>query len=67
MKLQSQQQPVISTWAASVAIALLLSCSHMLDGPDDIQAEQDIQNQIASTAKALKDTKSVYVAVNDGN
>lgn len=44
----------VSIWLLALVVALLMSCSYMLDGPDDIQVERDIQTQISNTAKALQ-------------
>lgn len=32
----------LTTWLAATAIALVLACAHLLDGPSDIEAASDI-------------------------
>ena len=32
----------LTTWLAATAIALVLACAHLLDGPSDIEAAADI-------------------------
>lgn len=34
------------SWAAALMIALLMSVSHLLDGPDDIQTQQLIADDL---------------------
>lgn len=50
----------LTTWLAAIAIALALSCAHLLDGPSDIEAAadiaadvQDAQNQAQAQAQAI--------------
>lgn len=39
-------------WAAALVIALLLSTSYMLDGPDDIATEQLVADEVAAVQTA---------------
>jgi hypothetical protein len=39
-----------STWTLAGAIAVILSTSYLLDGPDDIQAAQDVAEYAAAVA-----------------
>ena len=45
-------RPALHPWSAALAIALLLSTSYLLDGPDDIDTAQRVADEVASVQTA---------------
>jgi len=51
----------LTTWLAATAIALVLACAHLLDGPSDIEAAQDVATDVQD-AQAQAAAQSVATA-----
>lgn len=51
-------------WLAAILIAMLLASAHLLDGPSDIDAAQDIAADVADaihTAQADQQAKGTHI------
>lgn len=44
----------LTTWATAALLALLLSMSHLLDGPTDLQAAQDVAADVQDALRAAQ-------------
>ena len=45
-------RPTLHTWLSALAMAALLSTSHLLDGPDDIATAQLVADDVAAVQTA---------------
>ena len=52
----------LTTWLAAIAIALVLACAHLLDGPSDIEAAADIAADVQD-AQAQAQTQAQAQAI----
>ena len=46
-------------WLAAIIIALLLASAHLLDGPSEIDAAQDIAADVSDAIKTAKEVQKV--------
>ena len=57
----TQRTPL--TWATAALLALLLSTSHLLDGPDDIATAQAVADDLAQAQATAQATHNATTSV----